>query len=839
MPFVARLAAQVTALSPWPANNLGAVTTHQAVTPAGVSITLPARVSGVAFDGNDNLWTLAGNSLYLVDRNRSLTWRAIDLGGRPAWHGIQMDPANNLPLLLAAAPGRDAQGRAEPVRIVRWRDGQLSDFIREIGNAAAGNVAAALHPDPQGRRLGVVPLTAQNRVALVDLDGGRLLAHLPAGQAPFAAAISRDGAVVYVSNWGGRLAQPGDRTAGGARVVTDPRGVASTGTLTKFDLAAQAAKTTIPTELHPTALAWDQDRARLYVANSNSDSLTIVDTASDQVLRHLPLKPFTAGKFGITPTALALSHDGLRLYIACAGINAVAVLNTQSLEIEGLVPTAWYPVSLSLSFDGAKLAIGCLYGAGSGTSGAASRKSIFNIRGVVSVVDLPDRRQLREYTLAVAANTGLPPDALPGDTSPGPPACPAAGPVPHCLGDASPIKKTVLIIKENRTYDQIFGDLGRGNGDPSLVLYGRRVTPNQHKLAEEFVTLDNFYATGFVSADGHQWLTQAYASSYTQWQGYTGRSNPFDGTDPIAYSSQGFLWDLARAHGKSVRVFGEFAPARPDTRGQYRALLAEWLEGARNFRLRFSTSSQIPGLNDVLIPDYPAYTMAIPDVVRAEIFLAEFRQWVEAGEMPDLTLLQLPVNHTVGTTPGEPTPQAMIADNDHALGLIVHELTHSPFWKEMAIFVVEDDAQDGVDHVDGHRSPAQVISPYTRRGHVDSTFYSHQSVLKTIELIHGLPPLTLFDLIAPDMRNAFQPEPDLTPFEALEPQINLMDANPQLGALNGQLRRDAAASAKMNWRVPDEAPWPQLNRILWRQAKGLKTPYPTRRTAALKPWLLE
>lgn len=299
------------------------------------------------------------------------------------------------------------------------------------------------------------------------------------------------------------------------------------------------------------------------------------------------------------------------------------------------------------------------------------------------------------------------------------------------------------------------------------------------------------------------------------------------------------MWDQARGAGKAVRVFGEFTPVRGEVSGQYRKLMGEWAAGERSFRGLWVTSSQIPGLAASLERDYPAYTMSIPDVVRAEIFLSALDEWTARGEMPDLTMVQLPVNHTVGTTPGEPAPAAMVADNDLALGLIVERLTKSPFWKEMAIFVVEDDAQDGVDHVDGHRTVAQVISPYTRRGHVDSTFYSHQSMLKTIELILGLAPMTLFDLIATNMRESFSSTPDLTPYEHVEPGVSLLEVNPALGALSGQARRDARASMKMNFGVPDEAPWDELNRILWRKARGAKAKYPGVKAAAFLPLMVE
>ncbi|MBI4890227.1 MAG: bifunctional YncE family protein/alkaline phosphatase family protein [Acidobacteria bacterium] len=827
---------QMSVISPWSPGAVGAVTTQQAVTPAGVSAVLSGRVSGAAFDGVGRIWALAGNRLTILDLAVNRSWTGMELGGRAGWQGVVMDPLRGTPLVAAAGPGVDSLGRSEPVRLAGWSDGGMKVLNGELGVTSAGRLGVARQAGASGRRLAVIPLTAQNRVAVVEVEPGQKVGEIAVGQGPFAAVVNAGGTAAYVSNWGGRAAAAGDKTAGGQKVVVDERGIASTGTVTKLDLVRMQAVATIQTELHPTALEWDEGRQRLYAANSNSDSITVIDTAADAVVRHARVQPFEAEGFGVTPSALALTRDGTRLYVACAGINAVAVVRAETMEVEGLIPTGWYPVSVGLDEEEKRLVVGCLLGAGSGETGTAGRKSVWAQRGSVQVVEVPAAEQLRDYTWAVAANTRMDAASRALSTASG---CGAGDPIPRCAEGGSPIKKVVLVVKENRTFDQVLGDLGRGNGAAGLATYGRRVTPNQHKLAEEFVTLDNLYATGIVSAEGHQWLTQAYAASYTQWQGYAGRTYPFDGTDPIAYSSKGFLWDLARAWGKTVRVFGEFAPARAEVKGQYVALTKEWKEGGKSFRGRWQTASQIPGLEGALVKDYPAYSLSIPDVVRAEIFLDELRVWTERGEMPDLTLVQLPANHTAGTTPGEGTPAAMVADNDVALGKVVEGLTKSPFWKEMAIFVVEDDAQDGVDHVDGHRTVGQAISPWTRRGSVDSTFYSHQSVVKTIELILGLPHLTLFDLIATDMRGSFQSEPDFRQYEHVEAQATLGEANAALSGLSGQARKDAEASLKMNWAVPDEAPWAELNRILWRAAKGEKAKYPGVRTGAALPVMME
>ncbi len=381
----------------------------------------------------------------------------------------------------------------------------------------------------------------------------------------------------------------------------------------------------------------------------------------------------------------------------------------------------------------------------------------------------------------------------------------------------------------------MFGNIGRGNGDPSLEVYGEDVAPNQRRLAREFVLLDNFYATGGNSGDGHQWVTQANETDYTYWPGYNGRSYPKNGDDPLAYSNSGFLWDNALRHRKTFANFGEFAGYIPKLKLTERNKLLDEYKAGLEFHDRFMTVAPIIPLSKYTVKDYPAYGLQVPDVVRARIFLQHLKQWETSGEMPNLVMVQLPSDHTSGTTPELSTPKAEIADNDLAVGQVVEGLSHSRFWKSMVIFVVEDDAQDGLDHVDGHRTLALAVSPYVRRHAIDSTFYSQPSMIKTIELILGLPTMTLFDLIANDMRNSFQSTPDLTPYTAVEPQQSIYEVNPRLKALKGIDRDDAIASMHMNWLVPDAVPTERLNAVLWRNAKGSEKKIPKPASAWFHP----
>lgn len=818
----------------------GVVTTRQTITPAGVPAVFDGRVYGVAFgSSSDDLWVLNQRGLYRFDwrRNRVLD-RLQPAPRRAGLQGVAFDPAANRALYTGTSNDRDVWFAAAD-------SGKRVELRTKIGRHLSGAPAIAPKPNAKGERLAVIPLVHDNQLAVIDLNSASGHTTVPTGIAPFAAVIDGTGTTAWVSNWGGRVARPGDRTAptgllpGADRVVVDERGIASTGTVTRIDLLTRTATHTVEAGLHPTALAWDQPRHRLFVANNNADSVTVIDTAVNRVVNTWRIEPFEEKAPGLAPTALALTPDGRRLLVALGGINAVALLDAATGRILGMIPTGWYPSALAVSADGGKFAVGSLLGAGSGWRDQPNQRFVHSYRGSVAVVDFPDDAQLANYSNAVAENTRL---TLAGRARPTTrPAARNVQPkaIPARAGDPSLIEHVVYIVKENRTYDQVLGALPQGNGDASLVMFGRDVTPNQHKLAEHYVLFDNFYATGGNSGDGHQWVTQANEVAYCLWPGYEGRSYPFDGTDPIAYAQGGFLWDAALKAGKTVRVYGEYAGRLTEARPQQRAdYFARWRKGD-SFAKDFNIVAPIDPLNKILAANYPTYTNAVPDVVRASIFLEDVKKWTPVNPMPNLVILQLPSNHTFGATPGASSPKAMVADNDLALGLIIEELSKTPFWRKMAVFVIEDDAQNGVDHVDGHRTISFIASPYARRGHVDSTFYANQSITKTIGLIFGLPALSIFELIANDMRAAFTDTPDFAPYTHLVPEQSLDELNPPANALRGEARRAARDSAKMRWDVPDAAPTERLNRILWGMIKGWKSPYPGARSTVFAPLSLE
>ena len=651
----------------------GVITTRQAITPAGVQSVFNGRVYGVAFGKSpDELWVLHAGEITLVDWRANKALAHVAFKGSAGLGGIRYDASADRALVDVSNGG---QAELWSVR----RDGTHTAW--NLGSSANSGALATTGS------IAVVPLIHGNTLAIADLAKGTVRT-VKTEIAPFGAALDSAGTIAYVTNWGGRAPKPGDLTAPTGhsptadKVVTDERGIASTGTVSRIDLATGRVDQTIPVGLHPTAIAWDEPAARLYVANGNQDSISVIDTKRNVVIQTFILQPFERKAAGVAPTALALA-DGT-LYVACGGVNAVAVLDAATGKQRGLIPTAWYPNSLSI-MEG-NLAIGTLLGVGSGWRDDPKHRYVHSNRGSIHVMTIPTGGQLASLTNAVIVNNlmVLPPgdQRVRAGTKP--------VPVPERAGEPSTIEHIVYIVKENRTYDQVLGDLGKGNGDPSFAIYGQAVTPNQHKLAREYVTLDNFYAAGGNSADGHQWLTQANETAYCLWPGYAGRSYPYDGSDPIAPSAGGFIWESAQKMKKTVRIFGEYAGETETERETRSELLRQWQNGA-DFTSKWNIVAPIAPMNKILAHNYPAYSTNIPDVVRAQIFISELKKW---ESMPNLVLVQLPSNHTQGTVPGVSSAKAMVADNDSAVGQIVEALSNSKFWKTMQIFIVEDDAQN-------------------------------------------------------------------------------------------------------------------------------------------------
>jgi YVTN family beta-propeller protein len=657
----------------------------------------------------------------------------------------------------------------------------------------------------------LVALSRANTLAVVDLTSGRVTAEIPVGVAPYGVAITPDGRTAYVTNWGGHRPEAGERvmTSSGTPVLVDERGFPTSGSVSHVDLSSQKVVAEVEVGLHPSQILLDQDGQRMFVANANSDTVSILDTATFKVRETVSLRPDPALPFGSLPNALALTPDGRTLLVANGGNNAVAVVPLgHKAGVAGFLPTGWFPMALAT--DGASLFIANAKGDGAHQGEPGHRKwAVSRQRGVLQKVAIPTATELKGFTKEVSS-LGLLPQSLRAQERDRAAAKTVAkpAPVPARAGAPSVFKHVVYVLKENRTYDQVFGDLKQGNGDPELCIYGREVTPNHHALAEGFVLLDNYYCNGIVSADGHQWATQGITSDYQEKVfGEWTRSYDF-GTDPLAFSPTPFLWDHALLRGLSFRNYGEFdfPSVEPST-----ATWADFRAGSKG--ATFRQNIPMEALRPYTSPTYPGWEMRIPDQVRVDAFLKEFRESEASGVWPSLLFVYLPQDHTKGATPGAPTPRAHLADNDLALGRLVEAISHSKFWKDTCIFVNEDDPQDGFDHVDGHRSLCLVISPYTKRHRVISRFYNQGSVLHTLERMLGLPPMNQLDALAPTMEACFTPKPDFRPFAALPASIPLDEKNP------------AGPPIAMDFARPDRIDDDALNRALWMAEKG-SIPYP-------------
>jgi len=715
---------------------------------------------------------------------------------------------------------------------------------------------AGLSVSPDGATL-YVALFGTNSMGIINLSDRKLTKTVPVGSSPFGAYVSPDGKAVYTSNWGGPLPQPGDPVDPLFPVRVDPKtGASAAGSLSVYDVATETMRPEIAVGLHPTAMVFSKESTRLYVANSNEDTISVLDLTADHgvhpEIERISVRP-SGLPFGSMPNGLALSPDLTTLYVANGGNNAVAVIRLgnharppgtyagpnadapATSAVIGFIPTEWYPVAVAVSTDGTKLAVA--NNKGEGSVGTPQRtlpnggKSVFSLTGSVTFVDVPDAEQLAADTARFNENnqyaTALADSLLP----PRPNAAPI--PVPARIGEPSVFKHVLYIIKENRTYDQVFGDMGKGNSEPKLAQFPRKISPNHHALADRFGLLDNYYASSVNSADGHQWTDEAVANVFAERvYGFFPSNNPM-GITSYGNSSLDLppdsLWSNALNHGVSLRNYGEDGANTVTRDGQevqqldWGALYHDWRDKTGLFTYRASAIT--PPLLSTEDHAYSAFETAITDQIRADEWQREFNGYVEIGDLPQLSVIWLPDDHTSGRKSTAPTPEAQVADNDLALGRIVDRLSHSPYWQDTAVFVTEDDAQDGVDHVDGHRTVGMVISAYGTQGVVDSTLYNQTSMVRTIEQILGLPPMNQFDLTAPLMTTLFTDAPDLTPYTVIPNQIPLDTLNSQASALTGQAREDALVSDTLDFSVPDATDPAILNPIIWRATMGNR-PYP-------------
>ena len=720
--------------------------------------------------------------------------------------------------------------------------GAFSIFI-PLANAPRRKeeIPAGLAVSSDGRRL-YVAFNLSNRLGEFDAVTGKLLRFFDAGVAPYDVALVGDKA--YVSNWGGRRPEPGELTGPAGRGTTvrvDPvRHIANEGSVTVIDLRAGQVIAEIITGLHASALALHPGRRYLVCANAGSDHLSVIDTRTDTVIETIWAKQSPADLFGASPNALAFDAQGKRLYVANGTQNAVAVVDFKpgQSKLVGLIPVGWFPGALAYDARRAQICVANIKGIGSvkaldkGSGGMGFNSHQYH--GSISLVPAPKKGELEGLSAQVWHNYRR--DQMAVAQLPPRPGQPPR-PVPERIGEPSVFKHVVYVIKENRTYDQVLGDEPRGNGDASLCIFGQAITPNQHRLVREFVLLDNTYCSGILSADGHQWSTTAFATDYLEksfagWpRSYPDGMGP-DEADALAYAPSGFIWDNALAHGKTLRNYGEFAEPKVTWRDPKRKGSPDFLACYRTWKgetneVLFASQPMVESIRPYQPTNYVGWEMAVPDQYRADFVIRELREYEARGEFPNLVIICLPNDHTSGTAKGSPTPAACVADNDLAFGRIVEAISHSRFWKETVILAIEDDPQAGWDHVSGYRTTAYCISPYTKRGAVIKTQYNTTSILRTMEQILGLPPMNQFDATATPMFDCFTETPDFTPFVSLANTVALDQMNPEPKTIaDPLLRRNAYASARLNFRKVDACPEDVLNRILWHAMKGSAAPYP-------------
>ena len=656
---------------------------------------------------------------------------------------------------------------------------------------------AGIALDERRNRLYVVT-REDKQLYILDTDRKSVIAKYGLDGEAYDCKISPDGNELYISCWG-------------------------CDKILRFDLHRNIWRTPVTVGDNPNEMLLTRDGKMMFVSNANDNSVSVIDLKNGRVIETLDAALFPNSPSGSTSNSIALDPASKRLYIANANNNCLAVFDVSkpgSSRSLGFIPTGWYPTSVR--FLNGKLWVANGKGMTSkanpfGPSPIRKKEEVIHhgfstkdpsqveyigglFKGTMSIILTPDEAKLAAYSRQVYANTPytLRKLELADSTAPG-------FPIPMKAGQSSPIKYVFYVIKENRTYDQVLSDIPGGRGDTSLLLFGRKVTPNQHWLAREYVLLDNFYVDAEVSADGHNWSTAAYANDFVEktWPtSYGGRGGNYDyeGTRRVAFPKGGFIWDNCKRAGISYRTYGEFAD---DNKANY-----ETIEGH-------------------FCPNYSSWDMNYQDISREKDWQRDFDSLLQINQVPRFNTIRFGNDHTSGMAKGAYSPYASVADNDLAVGRFLDHVSHSKIWKESAVFILEDDAQNGADHVDAHRSIAFVVSPYVKRRYVDHTMYSTTSMLRTMELILGLPPMSQYDAAATPMWRCFTDKPDFTPIKALEPGVSIDERNAWVEPLS-------RISETWNLAEVDAVPDREFNEVLWKALKGLDSEMPAPRRAA---WL--
>ncbi len=760
------------------------------LSPAGRSLQLGDLPLNMQLSPSKKLLAVTNNgqgkqSIQLIDPKTEKL--LADQPIKTAWYGLKFSDdsktlyvsGGNDNIILAYPILKKSFGEADTIRLgAKWPKEKISPTGIDVD---------------KGKNLLYTVTKEDSSLYIVNLKSKTVVKKLDLAHEAYTCILSPNKQELYISLWGGD------------KIII-------------YDVENQTIVDAIATESHPNEMICAKDGKHLFVANANSNSVSIIDLQARKVIETISTALYPTQLTGSTPDGLALSEDEKTLYIANADNNCLAVFdvteanNSKSL---GFIPTGWYPTNVKVV--GSKI----LVSNGKGFSslpnphgpqpikvddsdyqkGSTTKKEVQYIgslfKGTLSLIDAPDENLLKHYSAQVYANTPFK-NKLFNDT-----AKLASNPIPLSAKHKSPIKHVFYIIKENRTYDQVLGDVKNGNGDSSLCIFPERVTPNQHALVNDFVLLDNFYVDAEVSADGHNWSTAAYATDYVEksWPisyGGRGGSYDFEGTRKIAYPKDGFIWDYCQRAGVSYRSYGEFSA---------------------------DNATPLKSLVGHLGMNYPGFDLTIKDVERFALWKKDFDSLLNKNAVPQFNTIRFSNDHTSGQKKGMISPIAAVADNDQAVGRFIDYLSHSAIWKESVVFILEDDAQNGPDHVDAHRSPVYVVGPYVKRNSVVHTMYSTSGVLRTIELILGLPPMSQYDAAAMPLYDAFTSTPNFMTFKSIAPQVDLNKRNV---AINESSKR----SEKWNFAKEDSAPDLDLNEVIWKSIKGENAIMPAPRKSA-------
>lgn len=679
-------------------------------------------------------------------------------------------------------------------RIMKYRVGNgklMFDDSIKLGGVWPNKISPAGMVLDDNKGLLFVVTRENNSLYVVDLKTQNTIKQIQLDAEAYTCLLSKDKAELYISCWGCKK-------------------------LVVVDTKSLEIKSQIDVGEHPNELCLSKNGDRLFVANAGDNSVSVISLKHKKVIETLTASLYPDAPQGSTTNGLALSEDGNTLFIANADNNCLAVFNVKKYgesEAKGFIPVGWYPTSVRVAGNKILVCNGKGFSSFPNPKGPTPFRPSMKwkggvdedgpqyiarlMKGTLSIIDLPSEKQLSTYSRQVYANTPYTKDRE--KMSEGE----EGNPIPKKVGQPSPIKHVFYIIKENRTYDQILGDMKEGNGEPTLTLFGEKYTPNQHKLAREFVLLDNFYVDGEVSADGHNWSMGAYATDYLekQWPtNYGGRGGDYsaEGGRDIANNKGDFIWGNCKKAGVSYRTYGEFAD---------------------------DYKPNLPVLKDHICPYFTSWDQTVRDTVRVAQWKRDFDSLVAINALPQLNTIRLINDHTEGMKKGRPTPFVHVADNDLAVGMFIEYLSKSPVWKNSVVFILEDDAQNGPDHVDAHRSPAYIVGPFVKRNFTDHNSYTTSGIIRTIELILGLPPMSQYDAAATPLWRCFNAVPDLTPFTSLPCNVNLNDKNVAWNKL-------AERSEKFDLSKEDQVPDSEFNEVLWKGIKGMDAVMPAPRRAA-------